>query len=336
MAAANGNTTIVSMLLEADADTEARDAMGETSLLLAAANGHKDVVKLLLDKNAEVNARGYTSGRTALLWAVKNRHEAVASLLIDRGADIEAKESSSIQLDNPAKRLIMTPLAWAAKNGDEGVAKLLLNKGAVIKITDSHKQQPLYLAIDNGHESVVRLLLEWGAYTDDSWQHYSGWVLERAATLGNGEILKLLVLFGRAQNFVIWGPTSLLMRGRCRSEAAVRVLLDLGADKDGYRRRGQAAPLHHAAVVGNIAAVRLLLDHGAEVDPTDGQGWTPLHKAVRYGHKEVVEVLLDRGADASARTTKTGLSAPALALEGRNQEILQLLNEKLRNQAQGV
>lgn len=66
---------------------------------------------------------------------------------------------------------------------------------------------------------------------------------------------------------------------------------------DIYAGDNNAAPLHHAARVGNIYTVAWLLDHGA--DPLRrskcivGCGTTPLDSAVFMKHKEIEELLLE-------------------------------------------
>jgi ankyrin repeat protein len=52
-----GLWSIMSRLLEKEADLESKDSYGQTPLLWAAENGHKAVVKLLLEKGAEVESK---------------------------------------------------------------------------------------------------------------------------------------------------------------------------------------------------------------------------------------------------------------------------------------
>src|SRR5690606_11265595 len=59
--------------------------------------------------------------------------------------------------------------------------------------------------------------------------------------------------------------------------------------------------LQQAAVIGNLKAVKILLDHGADTDLPDNDGKTALYQAVQGGHLEVVKVLLARGASVNAQ-----------------------------------
>jgi ankyrin repeat protein len=78
--------------------------------------------------------------------------------------------------------------------------------------------------------------------------------------------------------------------------AAARALL---ADQPELVRH--PAPLLAAAMFGDAAAVRLLLDLGAEVGALDQDGISPLHRAVQSGSLEAVNLLLEAGADLDLR-----------------------------------
>jgi len=70
-------------------------------------------------------------------------------------------------------------------------------------------------------------------------------------------------------------------------------------------------PLHEAATIGNIKAVKQHLEAGTDVDMATDGGVTALHYAVIAGHKEIAELLIANGADVNLRSglavkTKTG------------------------------
>ena len=95
--------------------------------------------------------------------------------------------------------------------------------------------------------------------------------------------------------------------------AAVRLLLRDGADVNAAQGDGMTA-LHWAAERGSRELAEVLLYAGARVDAGTRIGhYTPLHLAARAAHGQVVTLLLDAGADPEARTTNSGASALHLA-----------------------
>ncbi|CAE7228706.1 unnamed protein product [Rhizoctonia solani] len=62
--------------------------------------------------------------------------------------------------------------------------------------------------------------------------------------------------------------------------------------------------LHQAALKGNEAFVRMLLDMGAFLDQADHQGNTPLHYASAWGHVQVVQLLIERGCQFALRNNE--------------------------------
>ncbi len=60
---------------------------------------------------------------------------------------------------------------------------------------------------------------------------------------------------------------------------------------------GSETPLGRAAKGGDLAAMKTLLDQGADPNAIGAHGMTPLASAARNGQVEVIELLLARGAD---------------------------------------
>ncbi len=69
-----------------------------------------------------------------------------------------------------------------------------------------------------------------------------------------------------------------------------------GSDPNGRDKHGET-PLHVAVRRRRLEAVRILLDHGANVDTQNAYGKTCFAHAVRRGFDEVAELLKDLGAD---------------------------------------
>lgn len=77
---------IFQLLLEQGADTESRDGIGNTPLIVAAGEGSLVAVKLLLDHGADINAVG-NRNTTALIAALEKGKWQLAEYLLDKGAD---------------------------------------------------------------------------------------------------------------------------------------------------------------------------------------------------------------------------------------------------------
>lgn len=77
----------------------------------------------------------------------------------------------------------------------------------------------------------------------------------------------------------------------------LRSLISRGADVNASMRRAMGSPLIMAAAGGKAENIKLLIEHGAEVDAQDFFGRTALMYAIQ--HKECVEALLAAGCDVS-------------------------------------
>ena len=97
---------------------DARNASGESALMLAAIKGHTDIVKALLARDAEVNKTGWTPLHYAAS-GVQAQQAAIVALLLEHHAYIDAASPNG-----------STPLMMAAQYGTREVVKLLLDEGA--------------------------------------------------------------------------------------------------------------------------------------------------------------------------------------------------------------
>ena len=71
-------------------------------------------------------------------------------------------------------------------------------------------------------------------------------------------------------------------------------------------------PLQLAAEQDRAATIRLLAEHGADLNTQDRKGRTPLHRATYEGRVAAVEALLEAGADTEVRN-KGGKTAFQIA-----------------------
>lgn len=81
----NPDRDVVRYLIKLGADTETRDAQGNTPLLLAVRDRHMRLARHLVDVGADVNARN-AAGASALDLAHRAKAEEIASMLLRYGA----------------------------------------------------------------------------------------------------------------------------------------------------------------------------------------------------------------------------------------------------------
>lgn len=94
-ARSNPNADVISVLVQAGSDVNAKNNNGDTALLLAANfNPNPEVISALIVAGAEINATT-SSGMTALMLAAyKNTNPNVVSVLLRAGADADMKNNN--------------------------------------------------------------------------------------------------------------------------------------------------------------------------------------------------------------------------------------------------
>lgn len=106
--------------------------------------------------------------------------------------------------------------------------------------------------------------------------------------------------------------------------SAVQQHIDLGVDVNERAGIGGIAPLLLAAIKGEVAIARLLMDHGADPNTKSDIGEAPLMRAASYHSYELVELLLDRGAKIDERDDN-GRTALMSAIGEAQPRIVELL-----------
>jgi hypothetical protein len=75
----------------------------------------------------------------------------------------------------------------------------------------------------------------------------------------------------------------------------VSLLAEQDIDVNKATKKGDF-PLHLATTSGNVATVRVLLQHGAQINARDNNGRTPLHVSCFQGNVELTQLFLVAGA----------------------------------------
>jgi ankyrin repeat protein len=338
-AARSGNPAVVRALIARGADVNAKeDLLGETALIWAAVENHAETAKLLLDAGADANVRSKSvpfprdrfglegvltilpkGSWTPLMYAARQGALDAARTIADAGADLNQTDPDST-----------TALVIAIINGHFDVAALLAEKGADPNIADVAGMAALYATVDMNTLGEVygrpdrqpassvtaldlmQVLLAHGAdpnaqlkspamqraHTPGEFTLGEGTTpIMRAARNGDAAAMRLLLAHGADPALPQRNHTTSLMMaaglGRglgvfakdyaTESELleAVKVLVDHGVDVNAFNDSGQTA-LHFAAQASD-AIVKLLADHGAKLDAIDKQGRTPIDVALGVG-----------------------------------------------------
>ncbi len=84
--------------------------------------------------------------------------------------------------------------------------------------------------------------------------------------------------------------------------------------------------IFEAAAAGDVTAVRLRLESGAEIEDRSDDGYTALHFAAYFGRLEVARFLLERAADPNAvAQNKSRVTPLHSAVAGRHRDLAALL-----------
>jgi ankyrin repeat protein len=164
-------------------------------------------------------------------------------------------------------------------------------------------------------------------------------IRRRASTRGRAPARIPLALAALLLGSVAAAPADSPVADAARrgDRAAVRALLQGGADVNAAQGDGMTA-LHWAAENGDSEMARMLVYAGARTEAVTRNGaYTPLHLASRIGSTAVIEALLDAGADANAATT-SGAATPLhfAAAQGDADAIDALLERGARADAREV
>ncbi|XP_067859545.1 caskin-1 isoform X1 [Heptranchias perlo] len=189
-AALNGNTELISLLIEAQSTVDIKDNKAMRPLHYAAWQGKAEPMKMLLKAGSSVNSQS-DEGQIPLHLSAQHGHYEVSEMLLQH-------QSNPCIVDIAGK----TPLDLACEFGRVGVVQLLLSSNmcaALLEakpgdITDPNGTSPLHLAAKNGHIDIIRLLLQAGI--DINQQTKAGTALHEAALCGKTEVVRLLLESG--------------------------------------------------------------------------------------------------------------------------------------------
>ncbi len=325
-AATIGNAEIIERLLAAGADPDSPNEDGQTALMLVARGNNVEAAEALIRHGANVNAHETRKGQTALMWATAQSQPAIVKTLLEHGAEVDARSTAHewqrrVTAEPRMKNMPsggFTPLLYAARQGCLECARLLIGAGAKVDLEDPDGITPLLSSLLNAHFDTARYLLEAGA-NPNKWDWWGRTPLYAAVdynTLPHGGRPDHLSLdettsFGMVEVLVAAGAN---VNAQLKLFPPYRSLrMDRGAD--GILDIG-TTPLLRAARGSDLAAMKLLIEHGALVDLPQVGGVTPLMAASGVGASPIdtrgkfrtapealaaAELLIEAGADVNAQ-----------------------------------
>ncbi|MBP6299954.1 MAG: ankyrin repeat domain-containing protein [Arenimonas sp.] len=189
------------------------------------------------------------------------------------------------------------PLTIAVRLGWLRLTKALLELGVDANSTDNGGMTALHFAAQLGRLSFIDELIKHGA------------VPEKRAISGQSALGLALIQGAQdciaALTWVHWPLPGRRLRNSdlpsavlAKDIVAVKKLLGLGIDVNGFDQKGSTA-LIHASGQGLMDMVQLLIKHGADSKIAAQGGATALWAAISQAQTEILAVLLNEGADAN-------------------------------------
>jgi len=303
-----------------------------TALHLAAQNGHSKVIKILVEYGAQRSATNQ-DGATALILAIQNHHkEAVTQFLSDwptsedhKGLEIALQSAAEILAKVPDKdstiinALIskgaksgyqkpsdgMTALHWAIKHKAVDIAQRLI---ADVENGDKrldHKetktgQSALIMSVECDLGEVTRALLGKGTAYTKSKDFTGRTVLHWAVVIHDADLVQtLLDMAGDGNNTFVdeqdnQERTALHLAAKEGQDVIISALLDKHANPSIPDTYGRSA-LMLAAAAGRENAVKKLLTTKSDPRTLDKYGKTALGLAAVKGHEPVVRAIFEAG-----------------------------------------
>lgn len=285
------------------------------NFITAAELGNEAAVKAFLRLKVDVNARSKRHHRTALIAAIRKGHLDIVDCLLAADARLEGADIHG-----------MDAFLYSLALNDKSLARLLMKRRwqAVSQSQKNDGIQALLKDAINDETELIRYNLAVRTFSVPAIGLTQ--LMFIAAANGNVELIDLFIEMGYQLNNKRHNLTPLLIAACNGREAAVRKLVEKGAQVDLTNKAGisavkLAAYGGHTEIVkfllaqnpGNAATIissatiaccegheellKMLVDvHSFDINQPNSQGITPLMNAVSWGNKNIVCYLLAQGA----------------------------------------
>ncbi len=276
-------SSVVRWILDQGADPDLVGSDGRTPLMQAALIGSRDIAQILILRGAEINWQD-SFGNTPLQIAVNSGHWELASYLEDKGGRIlegyfehpvlseiwTRRQHYKEALRLPEKRWEGYAFLYEVLQGNYRTVKSLLDGGVSPDTADTEGVSALMMAASLPDHYLSDLLLNRGAdyKRRDSMGLDCLWY---ASFEGRADLVERLIESGVSLqgNFLENSPLFAAFAGG--RHKVMETLLKAGADPRQSGRLG-ACLVHYAAFTGDMRTLRILDEHGADPDSSDGDG----------------------------------------------------------------
>ncbi|MCJ1380180.1 hypothetical protein MMC17_003283 [Xylographa soralifera] len=282
-ASINGQNEMVKLLIDAGLDVNAQGSRGETPLHDVAQAGYVDIAKVLLERGANPSIQD-NEGRTPQVVAVQEGQTAVAQILKDTEFQKNGSEEGG------GIEPVVSIWGMAKLGLEEDIKKYITNGGDLNKKDPTNGNDALHSASWAGKVEILSVLLDAGL-DPNSTNNYGRTPLHLCAIQDLLEGTRLLI----EHNAILdkedmWGKTALTTAQSFRYFAIAIELIAAGASIDS--RLVPIQPSFFAAIeMGNVVAVKRLIDAGADPQALDYGGQTGLQLAKAQDHTEIIQLL---------------------------------------------
>lgn len=239
--------------------------------LVACSNDQADVAKHILHNYAQ-----YVGDKTfqeAFQAAASRGHENTLSTMLPHAYGLGPTSSAA--------------LAKAIHQGKASCAERLITPGARFDLSIPEHKAALQAAIEGEFDSTIAMLIQRGQLKLVEWDRVDAHLVDTDDRDPIGYSNRR--------------PGGLMLAATRGLTLTITAMIQAGSTIDGIHRNGKMA-LHYAAERGHSRAIRLLLEHGSDVNTytspenADAHKVTPLHLAAINGHTDAVHILCEYGA----------------------------------------
>jgi ankyrin repeat protein len=288
-AAAAGDVDAVRRALQHGFHPGTTDGAGRSVHQIAKRAGHTEL-ELLMREHQERDARPADVRRivAALHDAAAAGHTQELRRLLDAHPELLDARGNPSRVPLPKGA---TALHAAAAGNHAACVWLLLDAGAAVDIRDyGDNASALHFAAQAADLEIVRALVEAGADVNGDGDDHQLGVLGWATCLGRVRDDVAAYLLDRGARLSVWTAIALGREADVRRLVeADRTLLTTRMSGNEHRR----TPLHHAAALGRVGMVKLLLDLGADVHAADAAGATAFTVAALDGRDTALLAMLE-------------------------------------------